>query len=235
MKVGETETPVNLATLELTEFDGKDAIRLTRIVEVAAIAKPFNYHYNFISGDGFNVLVDKMEGDLSKLPWNLELNQGFLFYDAESDILRIGWDASLGFPGSLKVKGMTDGIIEAIEVPANQFVVIGGEVRSLMTIDGMPTVDIVNYKYPQDGAVPMIPLTDILTAAGVVAPEGLAYKFYGDDGFSNNDDNLTPFENMGHGYYEPTKRRIVFEEEWDTPVCCWSVKNTVLILGIPVP
>jgi hypothetical protein len=41
-----------------------------------------------------------------------------------------------------------------------------------------------------------------------------------------------PFANVEHAWYEPVKRRIILEEQWDTNVCCWSVKNTVLILGV---
>ncbi|GEM_PF-1465689 len=234
VKVGEDVVAVDLSTLEQTEFDGKVAVRLTRIVEVAAIAMPHDYHYNFIANDDFNVLVDKLEGDYSKLPWWKELDFGFVYYDAEKDMLRIGWDASLGFPSSLNVKGIGGGTIEAVAIGTSNFVVIAGAVRSLLDATTLPKVDMVNYKYPEDGAIPMTTFAEIFTAAGVLDPEAYAYKFYGTDGFSNNDTNLMPFENTQHAYYEPTKRRIVLEEGWDTTECCWSVKNTVLILGVPV-
>ncbi len=233
VKVGEVTTPVDLSKLDPTVFNEVPAIRLTRIVEAAAIAMPYNYHYNFIAGDGFNVLVDKMEGDYSKLPWYNELDKGFVYYDAEKDMLRIGWDAALAFPGSLNVKGIGDGTIEAVAVEATKFVVIAGTVRTLLDTATLPTVDVVDYKHPEDGAKPMIAMAEVFTAAGVTAPADFTFKFYGMDGFSNNDDNLMPYENAQHGYYEPIKRRIILEEAWDTNECCWSVKDTVLILCLP--
>ena len=232
VKVGDKETPVKLNTLEKTTFEGEEAIRLTRIVEVAAIELPWNYHYNFIAGDGYNVLVDKLEGNYSGLPYSGELDSGYVYYDEEKQALRVGWDAALNMPGALKVKGIGGGVIQAVEVGATHFVVKVGDVRALMDIATLPKQDVVDYKHPEDGAKPMIALGEIFTAAGVANAADYVYKFYGNDGFSNNDDNLMPFANTEHAWYEPVKRRIILEEDWDTDVCCWSVKNTVLILGV---
>jgi len=232
VKVGDKETPVELNTLEKTTFEGKEAIRLMRIVEVAAIELPWNYHYNFIASDGFNVLVDKLEGNYAGLPYYGELDYGFIYYDEEKQTLRVGWDAALNMSGSLKVKGIGGGVIEAAEVGATNFVVKVGDVRALMDTETLPKQDVVDYKHPEDGAKPMIALGEIFTAAGVADAADYVYKFYGNDGFSNNDDNLMPFANVEHAWYEPVKRRIILEEQWDTNVCCWSVKNTVLILGV---
>jgi len=233
VKLGDVVKEVDLSSLEKTTFEDKEAIRLTRITEQAALEFPYNNHYNFIANDNFNGLVDKLEGDYSKLPWYGEMEKGYLFWDAEKEMLRIGWDASLGFPSSLNVKGMGGGTIEAVPVGVTQFVVIAGSIRYLFETTGFATVGVVDYKHPEDGEKPMIPLAEVFTAAGVLTPADWEYKFYGADGFSNNDDNLMPFENTTHGYYEPVKRRIILEEAWDTADCCWSVKNTVLILGIP--
>ncbi len=232
VKVGGTETPVKLNTLEKTEFEGKEAIRLVRVVEVAAIEMPWNYHYNFVAGDGFNVLVDKLEGNYAGLPYYGELEFGFIYFDEEKQTLRIGWDVALNMPGSLKVKGIGGGVIEAVEVGATNFVVKVGDVRALLDTATLPTQDVVDYKHPEDGAKPMIAMSEIFKAAAVADAATYVYKFYGMDGFSNNDDNLMPFANTEHAWYEPVKRRIILEEQWDTAVCCWSVKNTVLILGI---
>lgn len=234
VKVGEATTVVDLSTLETTDYQGLTAVRLTRIVEKAAIALPYNYHYNFIAGDGFNVLVEKMEGNYAKLPWYKELDLGFVYYDAEKDMLRVGWDESLAFPGSLNVKGIGGGTIEAIQVEATKFVFISGTLRALLDTTTLPKVDVVDYKHPEDGAKPMISFAEIFKAADSLTPDLFAYKFYGSDGFSNNDANLMPYANTQHGYYEPVKRRIILEEGWDTTECCWSVKETVLILGLPV-
>ena len=232
VKVGETETPVDLSTLDTVDFEGNTSVRVMRIVEMASIELPYNYHYNFIASDGFNVLVDKLEGDYSKLPWFEELELGYVYYDTVKETLRIGWDDSLGFPGSLNAKGMDGGTIEAVEIGLTNFVVIAGTTRELLDTTTLPTEDVVDYKHPDDGAKPMIPMADIFTAAAVATPDTLAYKFFGNDGFSNNDENLMPYENSTHAYYEPEMRRIILEEAWDTPDCCWSVKDTVLILGI---
>lgn len=230
--VGETSTPVDLGTLDRTTFQDKEAVRLTRIVEMAAMAKPWGYHYNFVANDDFDVLRDKLEGDFSQLPYYGELDSGFVYHDADGGMFRIGWDASLGFPKSLNVKGIDGGTIRAVGVGATDVVVKVGAVRTRVDISGMPTQDVVNYKRPDEGPQPMIPLTDVLTAAGVEAPEGFVFKYYATDGFSNNDDNLMPYSHLEHTWLQVANRRVVPEEGWDTSMCCWSVKDTVLILGL---
>ena len=41
-----------------------------------------------------------------------------------------------------------------------------------------------------------------------------------------------PWLNATHAYMEPTGRRIVLEEAYDTSQCCWRVRDTVLIKGV---
>lgn len=230
--VGETSIPVDLGTLDRTTFQDREAIRLTRIVEMAAIPKPWGHHYNFVANDGFDVLRDKLEGDYAQLPYFGELDLGFVYHDADVGMFRIGWDASLGFPKSLSVKGIDGGTIRAVDVGATDVVVKAGTVRARVDISGMPTQDVVNYRKPDEGPQPMIPLTDVLAAAGVEAPEGFVFKYYATDGFSNNDDNLMPYSHLEHTWLQVANRRVVPEEGWDTSLCCWSVKDTVLILGL---
>jgi hypothetical protein len=90
----------------------------------------------------------------------------------------------------------------------------------------------VDYRHPEDGAVPMAPLVDLLAAASVTGADALAYRMFGMDGFSNAEDNLMPYANLQHGYIKPSNRGIVLEEAWDAPVCCWRVRDTVVFLGL---
>lgn len=230
--VGEAETAVDLATLEAAEFEGKPAIRLTRIVEVAAIEMPWSHHYNFVSNDGFDVLRDKLEGDYAQLPYYAELDQGFVYFDEEQDIYRVGWDESLNFPKSLKVKGIGQGVIRAVEIPSTDIVVKVGDARARVDVTTLATQDVVYYKKPDDGPQPMATLLDLLAAAGVVAPQDFGYKFYGKDGYANNDDNLMLHDSAEHAWVQVANRRIIPSEGWDTELCCWSTRDTVLIVGV---
>jgi hypothetical protein len=226
--------PVDLSTIDRTTFDGNDAVRLARVVEVAALTMPWNYHYDFVGNDGFDPLTDRLGGDLGKLPCYGELELGFLYWDASgaSPTLRIGWDASLGFPGSLGVRGMDGGIIRATPIAATGTVVAVGDGRTLVDLTTLPTVDVVDYKIPEDGPMPSIPFPDLLAAAGATTPEAFAYKMWGNDGWSNNDDNLMPWANAQHAYMRVDTRRIVLEEAWDTDACCWRCRDTILIKGL---
>ncbi len=222
--------PVNLATLDRTTYDGHDALRLTRVVEQAALLMPWDYHYDFISNDGFDPLTVRLEGDLGKLPCYGELELGFLWWDGE-DNLRIAWDPSLGFPGSLGVQGMHGGIIRATPIAVTSMVVAVGEGRTLVDLTAQATVDVVDYLNPEDGAMPSVPFADVVAAAGGTAPEAFAYKMWGNDGWSNADDNLMPWENAQHAWVRVDTRRVVIEEGWNTEECCWRARDTILIKG----
>jgi hypothetical protein len=222
--------PVNLAGIDRTTFDGHEAVRLTRVVEVAALTLPWNYHYDFIGNDGFDPLVDRLGGDLGKLPCYGELESGFLYWDV--DTLRIGWDAALGFPGSLGVQGMDGGIIRATPIATTTAVVAVGDGRTAVDLTTLATVNVIDYQIPEDGAMPSIPFPDLLAAAGATTPEAFTYKMWGNDGWSNNDDNLMPWANAQHAYMRVDTRRIVVEEAWDTDTCCWRCRDTILIKGI---
>jgi hypothetical protein len=217
---------------DIISFEGKAAIRLTRVVEFAAIKEPWNYHYNFVAKDGFNVLTDKLENDYAQLPYFGELDKGYLFYDEGQNIFRIGWEAELNFPKLLNIKGMGGGTIQAVMVKSNHVVVKGEKVRALVDLSTLTTKDIVYYRRPEDGPKPMIALTDIFKAAGLAEPKNLFFKFYGKDGFSNNNDNLMPYEHATHTWFQPDIRRIIPTKDWDTDQCCWSVRDTVLITGL---
>jgi hypothetical protein len=222
--------PVNLAAIARTTFEGNEAVRITRVVEVAALAMPWNYHYDFIGNDGYDPLTERLGGDLGKLPCYGEMESGFLYWDV--DTLRIGWDPALGFPGALGVQGMDGGIIRATPIATNTVVIDVGDGRTLVDLTTLPTVDVIDYQLPADGVMPSIPFPDLIAAAGGTTPEAFNYKFWGNDGWSNNDDLLMPWVNGQHAYIRVDTRRIVLEEAWDTDGCCWRCRDTILIKGI---
>ncbi|MBN1772816.1 MAG: hypothetical protein JXB32_16215 [Deltaproteobacteria bacterium] len=229
IEVDDRTVPVNLATLDRTTYDGHDALRLTRVVEQAALLMPWNYHYDFIGNDGFDPLVERLENDLGKLPCYGELELGFLWWDGDN--LRIAWDPSLAFPGSLGVQGMHGGIIRATPIAVTSVVVAVGAGRTLVDLTTLPTEEVVDYMLPEAGAMPSVPFEDVVAAAGGTTPEVFVYKFWGNDGWSNADDNLMPWENALHAWVRVDTRRVVLEEAWDTEECCWRCRDTVLIKG----
>lgn len=224
---------VDLGELDITEFEGDDAIRLTRVVEVAALELPWDNQYNFISSDDFDVMNDRFAGDASALPHYGELDYGFLV-NTEEDGLRVFWGPEVSLPRPLSIKFMDGGTIQLVPFDATELLVVGGEVRARVDLSALPTEDVVDYKYPEDGAKPMIPMVDVFAAAELTSPDAFAYKIYGNDGFSNNDTNLMPYVNTTHAWINPADRRVIAEEAWDTTECCWRVRDTVLLIGIPV-
>ncbi len=225
-----SEIPVNLMDIDRADWNGVEAIRLTRVIEQAVLELPWNYHYNFIGNDGYNVLVEKLDEDLARLPYYGELDSGFLY---ESDGgLRIGWEDSLGFPGSLGVRGMDGGVIELHTFDTARFLVTADGSRLMVDVSAFDTVDATDWKNPEDGLIPMVPMTSIFDDLALTDPSGLVFKIYGNDGFSNNDTNLMPYENMTHAYIEPTEKKLIIEEDWDTLECCWRVRDIVVFKGI---
>lgn len=232
VKAPDKSTPVNLGSIDKTTFNGTDAVRLIRVVEQAALAKPWDNVYNFIASDGFDIFSEKAEGNIAVLPVPLELEKGFLNFDGED--LVVGWDPALNFPKFMGAKMMAGGTIEVTPIPATVTMVHIGDVRATVDLSALPTQDIVDYKLPEDGAVKSVEFTAVLAAAAAVGPENYVYKMYGNDGWSNNDELLMPYENAQHAYVNLTTRRVMFaEEQWDTTGCCWRVRDTVLIIGIP--
>lgn len=231
---GNENIEVDLGLLDTTTLDGDEAIRLTRIVEMGVLEEPWNNQYNLISSDGFDVMNDKYEGDIGPLPHYGEMDHGYLV-NTEEDGLRIFWSDEVDVPGAMGVKYMDGGTIQVVPIGVDEFLVFVGDVRSRLNIGEIVTEDIIDYNYPEDGEKPMVSLTQIFEEAAVGDAEAYAYKFYGKDGFSNNDDNLMPYENTMHTWINPETRRITFaEEEWDTEECCWRIKDTILIKGIAV-
>jgi len=231
---GNDSIEVDLGLLDTTIYEGEDAIRLTRIIELGVLEEPWNNQYNIISSDGFDILNDKYEGDGGPLPHYGEMDHGYLV-NTEEDGLRIYWSDEVNVPGAMRVKYMDGGTIQVVPIGEEELLVFVGDVRTRLNIGEITTEGVIDYKYPEDGEKPMVSLSSIFEQADVVEPEAFAYKFYGKDGFSNNDYNLMPYENTLHTWINPETRRITFaEEEWDTEECCWRIKDTILIKGIAV-
>ncbi|MFW5878832.1 MAG: hypothetical protein ACOCVR_03350 [Myxococcota bacterium] len=235
VEVAGSPVEIDLGEVDATTFEGADAVRLSRVVEQAALESPWNHHYSFEAADGWNLLNDRLEGDPSTLPYYGELEQGFIVHcESEEDGLCLAWDPALDVPGYLRVKQMNGGIIEAVEIAETTMLVVAGEARKAVDLSTLETIGYVDYNYPEDGEIQAIPFLDILDAAGVADASAFGYKMYGNDGFSNNDENLMAYENAEHAYVRPDTRRVLLDEEWDTDECCWRVSDTVLVLGIPV-
>jgi hypothetical protein len=226
---------VDLGLVDHTTFTGKDAIRLTRVVEIAAIDQPWEFHYTFEANDGWSVLNDGLNADPSKLPYYGELDHGFIVHcDDEADGLCVEWTETVALPRVLRIKGIDGGAIEAVPIQPGSILVAAGDTRALVPLSTLATLEITHHSYESLGLVTVVRLTDVLHAAGLEQPQLFAYKIFGDDGWSNNDDLLLPYENVLHSYVWLDERRILTEEEWDTDLCCWRVRDARVIRGVPV-
>ncbi len=84
---------VSLKGMRISEYDGKDCIRLSDIVEKSAVTTtPEAYYYNFIAADGFSV-KDRLilRGLTSGLPPWEDMQRGYM-YDAGTDGLCLIWE-----------------------------------------------------------------------------------------------------------------------------------------------
>ena len=226
---------IDLSTLDTTTFEDQDAIRLTRVIETVALDAPWNMHYNFVGNDGFSILDNKLEGDKGGLPYYGEMEHGFLYWETDDEgntYIRVGWDESVDFPKFMKAKGMDGGTIEVSPIADTTVIMIAGEVRTAIDVTTLATTDVEDYKHPEDGLQPMVPLTAMFEAAGITDADGYTYRIIGNDGFANGDDNLMPYENATHTYMKPDNRAIVAEEAWDTQECCWRVKDVIVLQGV---
>ena len=186
---------------------------------------------DLITQEQLEYMLDQFDNNVAMLPVYGEMELGFLAFNEEDDDLRIYWDETLNFSGKLSVRYMIDGTIEAMEFPENTVIIHTPETRVAVDYPGLATVDIVDYVHPENGAVPMIPLTSFFEEGNVTDASTCAFKIYGNDAFSNSDDNLMPYLNMTHAYFELTDRRIIIEEDWDTDECCWRVRDTIYMKG----
>ena len=234
-KNGDVVQDVLLSSLDHTEFDGNEAVRVQLIVDEGVLASPYAYFFNFIGSDGYNVLVDRLEGDHAGIPLYPETSGGFLYQDPLGvDGLVAGWDAALAFPRYMNVKQMDGGTIEAVPFPASYVLVIclSESIRVGIDLSAMTTVPFTDPTHPELGVQQVVPLDDVMTSAALASAATYAYKFTGSDGFENTDDNLVPYENLTHAYTNPDSRDIMFEDGWDTGDCCWRVNETLVIRAL---
>jgi hypothetical protein len=228
---------VDLSSLDHTVFDGNEAVRIQLIVDEGRVESPHAVLLNFIGSDGFNVLVDRLEGDVSGIPLYPETTGGFLYQDPlDEDGLVAGWDAALAMPRYMNVKQMDGGTIETVPFPDGFVLVIclPEAIRAGVDLSTMTTTPFVDPHHPELGEQQVVPLGDVITAAALATPEAYSYQFTGSDGYENTVVNLVPHENLTHAYINPVTRDVLFEEEWETPLeCCWRVKETFVIRALP--
>ena len=229
---GTTVTPVNLSALPRSVIGTDEGVLLSDVVDAAAPATPWPNTYNLIGNDGFDPLVERLENNRGLLPFYGELALGYLYWDAGSGQLRVNWDASLAFPGSLRVRGMDGGTIRLVPLTASEVLVRGGGGRALVDLSTLTTVNVVDPRHPEDGEQPMVPLTDVLTAAAVTGADALVYQCFASDGYTYADDNRMPYTNLTHAYIKPTDRGVVLEDGFDSTVRSWRSRDTVVILGL---
>ena len=230
---GTTVTPVNLSAIPRTVIGTDEGVLLSDVVDAAVLeATRWPNTYDFIGNDGYDPLVERLENNRGRLPFYGELELGYLYWDTGSSSLRINWDASLGFPGSLRVQGMDGGTIRLMPMTAAELLVRGGGGRALVDLSTLTTVNVVDPRHPEDGEQPMVPLTDVLTAAAVTGADALVYRCYGSDGYTYADDNLMPYANLQHAYVKPADRGVVLEDGFDSTVRSWRSRDTVVLLGL---
>jgi hypothetical protein len=119
-KEGSAGTDVSLRGMVISEYDGKDCVRLSEIVEKSAVTTtPEAYYYNFIAADGFSV-KDRLifRGLTSGLPPWEDMQRGYL-YDAGTDGLCLIWEPdtvaiNAGY-GLYKPRLMEGGFIELLD------------------------------------------------------------------------------------------------------------------------
>jgi hypothetical protein len=110
---------VNLKGLPLYEFKGKNAVRLSEVIQQAGITnKPEDYFYNFIATDGYSLkaLLINEKRDTGLPPWE-DMERGYL-YESASYELMVGWEEdTIGgdYGGCYQVKYMDGGTIEILE------------------------------------------------------------------------------------------------------------------------
>lgn len=112
---------VALKGMRISEYDGKDCIRLSDIVEKSAVtATPEKYYYNFIAADGFSV-KDRLilRGLKSGLPPWEDMRRGYLYDAGADDGLCLLWEPgsvaiNAGY-GLYKARSMQGGFIELLD------------------------------------------------------------------------------------------------------------------------
>lgn len=221
---------IALADLQRTEIDGQEALELETLVAELELELPWNYHYSFVGNDGWDPLVEKMDGDPTGLPHRGELAHGYLAF--EEGALRLFWDEAIGFPRYLSVQGMDGGTLRLIPFGAADVLVSAGDARSLVDVSGLATEEVTDYRHPEDGAMPMVPLPTLFDAAGIATIGDYGYSFCGQDGFCNGADNPMPAADVDFCYLEPGERRVVCEEGHDAEQGTWRVRDVVVILGL---
>jgi hypothetical protein len=119
-KEGTEGAEVSLRGMLISEYDGRDCIRLSDIVEKSAVTTtPKEYYYNFIAADGFSVKARLiLRGVKSGLPPWEDMQRGYL-YDAGTDGLCLLWEpdtvaVNAGY-GLYKVRLMQGGFIELLD------------------------------------------------------------------------------------------------------------------------
>ena len=120
-KEGTAGVETALNGLPITEYDGKDCVRLSDIVKKSAVTTtPEKYFYNFIAADSFSVKARLiLRGLTSGLPPWEDMQKGYIYDGGSTAGLSVIWEedtvASKSGAGLYKVRLMQGGIIELLD------------------------------------------------------------------------------------------------------------------------
>ena len=120
-KEGTAGVETALNGLPITEYDGKDCVRLSDIVKKSAVTTtPEKYFYNFIAADSFSVKARLiLRGLTSGLPPWEDMQKGYIYDGGSTAGLSLVWEedtvASKSGAGLYNVRLMQGGIIELLD------------------------------------------------------------------------------------------------------------------------
>ncbi len=114
--LGATEIETPLEGIVTSDFGGSGAVRLSDLIEASQITtSPDLFRYDFTATDGYNLLGNKLGGDLSLLPNWENMQHGFLYRTAFGD-LETGWEEHPwgSAISAYNIKLMNGGLIELL-------------------------------------------------------------------------------------------------------------------------
>ncbi|HCF58016.1 MAG TPA: hypothetical protein DFS52_08495 [Myxococcales bacterium] len=218
-------TEVALDGLPTVEVAGTQRVRLTAIIaEVIGSTPVAELEADFVAGDGFKPGSSPNCLDFVPVPGDA-LALGYL--DPVSRDL--SWEASLEFPGCLRVDDIAEIILTEAD-PGVTVKVLWQGASTDVALGSLPTVEIAGAQ--------LVRLTEIV--AGVIGSTpvtGLTADFTSGDGFkpgsSPNCEDLVPVSGdaLALGYLDPVTRKLSWDESLAFPGCLRVSDTAEIILA----